>query len=350
MSREGGLERGRRHRRLRLIAAVAVIGVAASGVAGTAPVAPEPPAAIEIRAQPILAFDIRDPVRRRFGLLEFRGGLALQSPSRHFGGLSALRIQEDGARFVALTDRGWWLRGRIRYEGMRPAAIVDAEIAPVLGADGQPLAKRGWYDTEAIAEDGGTLYVGIERVHQIVRFNYGRDGLLARAQPVVVPLAMRSLPSNRGIESLVFVPKGLPLAGTLIAISERGLDKSGDTVGFLIGGPQSGMFSVRRADNFDISDAALLPDGDLLLLERKFGWTTGLSVRLRRVRLSEVAPGALVDGPILLEADLGYEIDNMEGLSVHRGADGDTILTLVSDDNFSILQRTLLLQFTLFAP
>jgi hypothetical protein len=50
---------------------------------------------------------------------------------------------------------------------------------------------------------------------------------------------------------------------------------------------------------------------------------------------------------MLLEADLGYEIDNMEGLSVHRGAAGETVLTLVSDDNFSIIQRTLLLQFTL---
>ena len=58
-------------------------------------------------------------------------------------------------------------------------------------------------------------------------------------------------------------------------------------------------------------------------------------------------PGALVDGPMLIEADLGYQIDNMEGLSVHRGADGELVLTLVSDDNFSLLQRTLLLQFTL---
>jgi hypothetical protein len=49
----------------------------------------------------------------------------------------------------------------------------------------------------------------------------------------------------------------------------------------------------------------------------------------------------------LLEADHRYEIDNMEGLSVHRGAGGETILTMISDDNFSIIQRTLLLQFAL---
>src|SRR4029077_17016021 len=104
------------------------------------------------------------------------------------------------------------------------------------GPAGRPLAARGWYDTEAIAEDGGTLYVGIERVHQIVRFNYGKRGLLARGQAIASPPVLRSLPANKGIEALVFVPKGLPLAGTLIAISERGLDKAGNIIAFLIGG------------------------------------------------------------------------------------------------------------------
>ena len=61
-------------------------------------------------------------------------------------------------------------------------------------------------------------------------------------------------------------------------------------------------------------------------------------------------PGATVDGPALFEADMGYQIDNMEGLSVHRAADGALVLTLISDDNFSMIQRTLLLQFTLAEP
>jgi hypothetical protein len=313
------------------------------------------PAATDIGAQPIAAFDIRDPAHRQFGLLEFRGGLVLRSSNKNFGGISAIRVAADGAHFISLSDRGWWLRGRIVYEDTRPIGIADAEMAPILGADGRPLATHGWFDTESIAEDGGTLYVGIERVHQIVRFNYGKDGLLARGQPIAVPPGVRTLPSNKGLEALVFVPKGLhqkgpALAGTLIAISERGLDKAGNINAFLIGGASPGSFAVRRIASFDISDAALLPDGDLLLLERRFSWTSGLSVRIRRITLGEIRPGALVDGPILFEADLGYEIDNMEGLSVHRSAGGEIVLTLISDDNFSIIQRTLLLQFTLTEP
>ena len=91
----------------------------------------------------------------------------------------------------------------------------------------------------------------------------------------------------------------------------------------------------------------LLPSGDLLLLERKFSWLGGIGIRIRRIPLASVAPGAVVDGPSIFDADLGNEIDNLEGIDAHVTSDGDTVLTLVSDDNFSLIQRNLLLQFTL---
>ena len=143
------------------------------------------------------------------------------------------------------------------------------------------------------------------------------------------------------------VPKGFALAGTLIAISERGLDARGNIIGFLIGGKTPGQFGVRRTDDFDVSDAVLLPSGDLLLLERKFSWLGGVGIRIRRVALASVVPGAVIDGPAIFNADLGNEIDNMEGIDAHVTGEGDTVLTLISDDNFSMIQRNLLLQFTL---
>src|SRR5262249_40208748 len=155
-----------------------------------------------------------------------------------------------------------------------------------------------------------TLYVGIERVNRIVRFDFGRFGVLARAEPIAVPPGIAKLPNNKGLEAMVVVPRGQPLAGTLIAISERGLDAGGNIRGFLINGPSPGEFAVRRRDDFDISDCALLPSGDLLLLERRFSWLSGVAMRIRRVRLATVAPGALVDGEVLVFADMGYQIDN----------------------------------------
>jgi hypothetical protein len=60
-----------------------------------------------------------------------------------------------------------------------------------------------------------------------------------------------------------------------------------------------------------------------------------------------VAPGAVVDGPSIFDADMGNEIDNMEGIDAFVTPEGETVLTLISDDNFSMFERNLLLQFTL---
>jgi hypothetical protein len=107
------------------------------------------------------------------------------------------------------------------------------------------------------------------------------------------------------------------------------------------------VFKVRRTGSYDVTDGALLPGGDLLLLERRFSALLGVGMRLRRIDGASVRKGALVDGPVLMEADLGYRIDNMEGVEVWLRKDGATMISLISDDNQSFLQRTLYLEFML---
>jgi hypothetical protein len=305
------------------------------------------PVRIEVNARAIPFFDPRDHGHRRFGALEYRSGLVLTSGFRGFGGLSALRLDARGERFVAVSDKGSWFTGLICYQGRDMTGLAEVEAAPLLGADGRPITARGWFDSEAIALDGGIAYVALERVNQVLRYDLAEGFTRARGAVVPLPPAARRLPFNKGIEALVVVPKGVPLAGTLIALSERGLDDKGNLMAFLLDGPSPGQFSVRRTDNYDISDAVVLPSGDLLVLERKFSWFAGVGIRIRRIALKSIAPGALVDGQAIFEADLGHEIDNMEGIDAHVTDAGETVLTLVSDDNFSPIQRTLLLQFTL---
>ena len=302
---------------------------------------------IEVNARPIPSFDTRDRSHLRFGALEYRSGLILTSRFRGFGGLSGLRLDAKGERFIAISDKGGWFTGRIAYKGREMTGLDDVEASPMLGPDGKSITSRGWFDTEAIALDGSLVYVGIERVNQILRFDFAKGFTRAHGELIQLPPGVRKLPYNKGIEALVVVPKGLPMAGTLIAISERGLDAQGNITAFLIGAKTQGLFSIRRTENFDVSDAVLLPTGDLLLLERKFSWLGGIGIRNRRIPLASVAPGAVVDGPSIFDADLGSEIDNLEGIDAHVTPDGDTVLTLVSDDNFSLIQRNLLLQFTL---
>jgi hypothetical protein len=312
-----------------------------------APPSARAPVSIEIEARSIPSFDTRDRTHLRFGSLQYRSGLVLTSKYRDFGGLSGLRLDAKGEGFIAISDKGNWFTGKIVYSGNAMVGLTDVEAAPMLGADGKPIAARGWYDTESIAVDGPLVYIGIERVHQILKFDFGRDGVRARGGIVPAPPGMRRLPFNGGLEALVMMRKGFPLAGTLVAISERGLDANGNIIAWLIGGKAPAQFSVRRTGDYDISDAVQLPSGDLLILERKFSLLGGAGVRIRRIALGRIVPGATVDGPTIFEADLGYEIDNFEGIDAHVTPEGDTVLTLISDDNFSMLQRTLLMQFTL---
>jgi hypothetical protein len=302
---------------------------------------------IEVNARPIHFFDPNDRAHTRFGALEYRSGLVLTSSFPAFGGLSGLRLDPKGERFISFSDKGNWFTGRIVYRGREMTGLADVESAPMLGPDGRPIAARKWFDTESIALDGSFVYIGIERVNQVLRFDFSKGFTRSRGEVVQIPVAAHKLPFNKGLEALVFVPKDMPLAGTLIAFSERGLDAKGNLIAFLIGGPTPGQFSVRRTDEFDISDAVLLPSGDLLVLERKFSLVAGLGIRIRRIALASVAPDAVVDGPAIFQADLSNEVDNMEGIDAHVTPEGETVLTMVSDDNFLMIQRTLLLQFTL---
>jgi hypothetical protein len=84
------------------------------------------------------------------------------------------------------------------------------------------------------------------------------------------------------------------------------------------------------------------------VLERRFRWTEGVKMRIRLLGADQIAPGATLQGETLFEANMGYDIDNMEGIAAHTGPRGETIITVMSDNNFNtLIQRTILLQFSL---
>jgi hypothetical protein len=219
-------------------------------------------------------------------------------------------------------------------------------MAPALGADGVPLASRGWFDMESLAQKDGQFYVGIERAEKIVRFDIAQDGLMARGEPISVPSDFKTFKFNKSLECLAASAKGAPLAGKLIVVTERSLDAAGNHRAFLLDGDKVERFTVKRSDDFDVSDCTVLGN-DLLLLERSYSPLRGVAMRIRRIPLASLKESAVVDGPALVTADMGYQIDNMEGIGLHRTPEGETVLTLVSDDNFSVIQRTLLLQFAI---
>ncbi len=307
---------------------------------------------IDVKATPLAGFEKLLPYKTRFGRLEWRGGLVLTSPSENFGGWSGVAVDANGRGFVAVSDAGTWLTGEIMYDGARPTGVAMARQGPIQALGAKTLKRDRDRDAEAIAlVDGttsrGSLLISFEQNQRIGRFDIGERGVSAPKGYLEMPPEMQRKKRGDGLEALT-VLRGGPLKGSVVAIAEHLLDKSGRHTGWiwLRGKPQ--RFQISDIGGFSITGATSLADGSLVVLERRFRWFEGVRMRLRLIPAVELAPGAVLTGDVLLEADMTQEIDNMEAIAVHDGVRGEAILTLMSDDNFNgFLQRTLLLQFTL---
>ena len=194
------------------------------------------------------------------------------------------------------------------------------------------------------------VYIGLERVNQVLRFDFSKGFTRARGEVVPLPPAASKLPYNKGLEALVFVPKGMPLAGTLIAISERGLDANGNLIGFLVGGPIAG--AVQRPPHRQIRYQRRRAAG--LGRSADAGAEIFLALRHRHPHPAHRARRRWRRAPWSTVPRSSRPISAMRSTTWKASTpivtpEGDTVLTMVSDDNFSLIQRTLLLQFTLVA-
>jgi hypothetical protein len=327
---------------LRIIvgAAVALTGLSLAAAAGAQL------EKIEVKTRPISEFRIGS-AETRFGPLEFVGGLEMVSPEADFGALSAFRFTGPGSDFVGVADTGFWFFGRVEHDAdKRPSAITDFRMEQMVDSDGKVIQKKWLTDAEGLDVTNGIAIAGFEREHRIAQFRIKPGNMKAAFRELDFVVPRKELRQNRGFETVTHATEG-PNRGGLVVVSEKSLDEDGNIFAAIIEGPGKGIFKVKRSGDFDITDGAFLPDGDLLLLERSFKMADGVKMRLRRIPGEMIAKGAVVDGPILFQADMAYQIDNMEAMDVWTRGDGALIVSLMSDDNHSMLQRNLYLEFVL---
>ncbi|HEX7776383.1 MAG TPA: esterase-like activity of phytase family protein [Parvibaculum sp.] len=286
------------------------------------------------------------------GELEWFGTIEISSEDEHFGGWSGLAVSADGSSLVAMSDEARWLSAQILYdEKGRLSGIGDGKIAPMLDLDGKPIRSKNMGDAEGLTVDGadpmhGRAYVSFERHHRIWCYDFRKDGFDARPTQLVTQRELGKLPVNEGIEALTLVkPEIGKTPASLIAITENARDPRGNVRGFMIDGRKVRRFSMRLHDPNRPTDLARLPNGDYLLLERRFSLLAGAGMQLRRIRMDDVKPGATIDGAVLLDADQHRLIDNMEGVAIRQDQKGNIWIYVISDDNFNPLQHTYLMMF-----
>jgi hypothetical protein len=272
------------------------------------------------------------------GGLRLLGGLQLDAGVIGFGGLSGLALAPD-LTLTAVSDTGHWLTARLLLAGDRPIGIGDLRTGPLREVTGQPLPGTRAGDAEAVLRTpDGIWLVAFERLHRIRAYRALDGAALLVPEPPGLNLA----PGNQGLEALAMLADG-----RLLAITE-GLAVP-DAPGLMrawIGRPGPWQaIAYRPEPGFRPVDAAGLPDGGALVLERYFSLLGGFEGRL--VRLSPAAlQQPVLQGDEILRLASPLPTDNYEAVAVTRWQ-GRTLIALLSDDNQSVLQRSLLLLFEL---
>lgn len=272
------------------------------------------------------------------GALVFRGAVALNVPE--VGGLSGLVVIDEGRQFVAVSDVGRVVRGRFLFDGNgRLSGIADVVQRPLPLERGRADSKRNADAEEITALPDGSWLVAFEREHRILRYPPG----LGRGDvtPVVLPTppGLEDAPGNGGVEAVTVFPDG-----SILAIQEDG---EGDRHNAWIGAPPVRTardwqrLTYRARDGFRPTGAAALPNGDALVLERDVSLLGGWAARIVRVPAVSLVAGAVVEGEELARLQRPLLSDNFEGVATAAGRHGETLIYLVSDDNFSFLQQTL---------
>lgn len=283
-----------------------------------------------------------------FGKFEFLGGIEMSSTNALLGAISSIRFRPDRTSFVAVMDTGHWVEGKINRDAKgRLSGVGDLTVTSMMDANGRSEQVKQLMDSEGLALRDGQALVSYEQVHRVDVYP---DPGFAQSRPVKslpILIPQKALRGNRGLETVVVSPKDGPLAGGVVVVAELSFDKADHLLAAVLDGPRKGIFGIVQKDPFAVTDGAFLPNGDLLLLERRFSFAEGIGMEIRRIKADDIKPGAVVDGEVLLQADMGNQIDNMEGLDVVVQPDGEIRIIVVSDDNHSILERNLMLEFRL---
>ncbi len=267
-------------------------------------------------------------------VLDYLGTYVWTDDDPNFGGFSGFDLAADGATFVMVSDRGSLVTGTLirNAQGLISGTTV-AYRGPLVPERGARTGRKVG-DSEGLAlEDSGAFYVSFEGRARVVRYERpGEPGDLIEG-----PREFSGFPANEGLEALALDPDG-----TLYTMPEHAM----------LRGPFFPLYRYRQGiwdqpfklpavESFVPVGADVGPDGQLYVLERDF-----LGVRGFVSRLIRLDPAAGWVAQELMRTEPGTH-DNLESISVWRDSAGTIRLTMISDDNFSFLQQTQLVEYRL---
>ena len=273
------------------------------------------------------------------GPFRLAGAWHMTLGSTRFGGYSALVPLPD-KRLLAIADNGNFLT--FMPPGMAQGARSPKPRIGELLSD-ERNEKRN-VDTESATRDPrtGTIWLGLEFRNAIVRI-----GPHWRETGRVRPPAMADWATNSGAEAMVRLADG-----RFVAVSEGarewiyphrhdGVVFAGDPVA---AGSKGERFTFDGPAAFDPVDMAQMPDGRVLVLMRTLIWPLPerFAGRIAIGDPAQISAGKPWKVTEVARIASGLPIDNFEGMGIVPRSDGKLTVWLISDDNQTKLQRTLL--------
>ncbi|WP_417316926.1 esterase-like activity of phytase family protein [Emcibacter sp.] len=292
----------------------------------------------------------------RVGALTYLGGIQLLSGNTTFGGISGFVVSPDGGKVLGISDRGFWFLADVVYDKGRLTGLKNGKMSPLADENGGRYSGKH-SDAEAVTlVDSAGLVVSFENDHRMRYYQASSrldfDSILkANAQvisfaPDMSPV-LKDQPRNLGVEALTTLADGRMLAISEAATESR---NNGMARAWIIGRGTALPLNYELTDMYRPTDMATLPNGDVLVLERHFSLARGMASRLRRISHTDIREGTVLKGDVIACMEFPYNIDNMEALAVRQNEAGETILYMMSDNNFNPLQRNLLMMFRLDEP
>ena len=289
-----------------------------------------------------LALDESDRERTKVGALTFLKAWELRSDNSDFGGISAL-IVTDEKRFLAVSDAGTL----IGFTLGRTNRMENSFIAALPGAFGENVDFRD-RDSEGMAYDpaSGHIWVSYEARHAVRRFSPS----LGRIDGTKRLISTKGWKANGGVEAIARLRDG-----RFVLFSETHQRADGTNSAYLYSGDpieagsQATPFGYRAPDGYRPTDATTLPDSRLLILNRRIGLPDGFSAKLAILDPADIEADKAIAPQIIATLASPLLVDNMEGLAITQ-EDGRIIVWMISDNNFTALQRTILMKFALNLP
>lgn len=270
------------------------------------------------------------------GPLRLTGAWHLTSANQQFGGYSAM-VQPEPGRLLAISDAGYTLdfplpgrSGPVVMSTLFSKGVWRKQDRDTESAQWDPVSRRLW-----VASEGRNMVMRFDR------------SLTLEAHHS--PAAMRAWPTNTGPETMVRLPGGR--FAIVCECRSRWHDRGAHPALLFPGDPAAGArplrFFVAGPWQFRPTDAAVLPDGRVLVLQRRLVWPFPMrfAARLALLDLDGVRAGDVVPLQDLGAFPAGVPMDNYEGLALEPLGAGRMAAWVISDDNNAALQRTLLLRF-----